>query len=159
MKGQEQNAADEVWGRYDMEWTGIRLYKAEAECVSDRKFEGIAASLDITGVQMTGGGALKIDFTHTTKYQPGIATIRFCGFTLATGKKAELDSLVSGWKKDRFLPKDVFETLVNLAKYSAETNGVLVAKALNIAPPLVVPRVRLAEPRPQIPAQKAGKKK
>jgi len=142
-----------------MEWTGIRLYKAEAECVSDKKFEGIAASLDITGIGMTKDGGIKIDFTHTTKYEPGIAMIRFSGFTLAKGKKAELDSLLAGWKKNRFLPKDVFETLVNLAKYSAETNGVLVAKALNIAPPLVIPRVRMAGPPAQNPAQKAGKKK
>jgi hypothetical protein len=134
-----------------MEWTGIRLYKVEAECLSDKKFEGIAAALDVSKMEVSKPGALRIDFSYATEYRPQVARIKFYGFVSLEGKKGELESLLSRWKRDKFIDKENFEALVNLIKFTSETNGVLVAKALNIAPPLVGPKIRLSG--------KPGKKK
>ncbi len=134
-----------------MEWTGIRMTKVEAECNSDKEFKGIAATLDVTKMGIARPGMLRVDFSYSTEYKPDVARIRFIGFVSLKGKKGELEALLSGWKKEKRVDREIFETLVNLIKFTSETNGVLVAKALNIAPPLVGPKIRLSE--------KAGKKK
>jgi len=36
----------------NMEWHGIRLYKVEAESLSDGKFTGISASLDVAKMEV-----------------------------------------------------------------------------------------------------------
>ncbi|MEW5996565.1 MAG: hypothetical protein AB1657_03150 [Candidatus Micrarchaeota archaeon] len=126
-----------------MEWRGIRFYRVEAECKSDARFSSIGVSLDITGMEKTGEDELRITFAYRTEYRPGIASIRFDGLLLVGGKKAELDGVLSRWNKEKMLPKEMFETLVNLIKYNAEANGVLVAKALSIAPPVVAPKIQV----------------
>jgi hypothetical protein len=139
--------------REKMEWTGIRLYRAEAESMSDGKFTNIAVSVDIKSVEKTKEGGLKVLFGYSIEYQPNVARLRFEGLVRASARKAELDSVLSGWQKNRALPKDMFETMVSLIKYSADTNGVLVAKALNMAPPVVGPRLRFGQPA-AVPAKK-----
>jgi len=129
----------------NMEWHGIRLYKVEAESLSDGKFTGISASLDVAKMEVAREGMMRIDFTYVSEYNPAIARIKFCGFVTLSGKKGEMDIALAKWKKDRFIEKETFETLVNLIKYTAETNGVLVAKALNIAPPIVSPKISLQQ--------------
>jgi hypothetical protein len=124
-----------------MEWRGIRLYKVEAECKSDNRFNSIGVSLDISGIEKTKEDEMRILFTYETAYKPDIANLKFWGVIQVGGKKAELDGIIARWEKDKMIPKEMFEFLVNLIRYSAETNGVLVAKALNIAPPVVEPKM------------------
>lgn len=130
-----------------MEWRGIRFYKVDAECKSDNRFTNVSVSMNITGIDKTKDDEMRITFEHTTEYKPDIARLRFEGLVLVGGKKNDLDGIISRWEKEKMLPKDMFEMLMNVIKYNAEANGVLVAKALNMAPPLLEPKVQVT-PRP-----------
>jgi hypothetical protein len=125
-----------------MQWKGIRFYRVNAESSSDDNFTKLAVNVDISDLKVNGDG-LRIDFSYAVDYQPGIAKLKFDGYALLGGTRAELDSAQNGWKKDRSLPRDIAEPLVNIIKFSAETNGVLVAKALNMVPPLLAPKIDL----------------
>lgn len=123
-----------------MDWKGIRFYRVEAESMRDENFTKLAVNLDIGDMKANGGG-LRVDFSYSVDYQPGVAKLRFDGYALLSGSKADLEKLQAGWKKDRTLPKALADPLVNIITFSAETNGVLVAKALNMVPPLLAPKI------------------
>lgn len=125
-----------------MEWKSIRFYRVEAESTRDDNFSSVAVNLDIKGMKL-GSGELRIDFSYAVDYRPGIASLRFDGYTLITGAAAELQKMEKDWKKDKTLPKSLAEPLINVITFNAETNGVLVAKAINIVPPLLAPKMEI----------------
>lgn len=126
-----------------MDWKGIRINKVTAEAHSDARFRNMSISMDITKIEKTGDDDARVHFTYTTRYLPDVADIKLEGFLDMGGKKGELGPAIARWHKDRILPREMFETMINLIKYSAETNGVLIAKALNIAAPIAAPKLKL----------------
>ncbi|MDD5340054.1 MAG: hypothetical protein PHV13_02285 [Candidatus ainarchaeum sp.] len=129
-----------------MDWKGIRFYKVEAESSRDENFTSVAVNLDVTGMKPSGGD-LRIDFSYSVNYQPGVARLRFDGYTIIGASKAELDRIEKDWKKDKTLPKSLAEPLINVISFNAETNGVLIAKAINIVPPLLAPKIEIGAPK------------
>lgn len=127
-----------------MEWTGIRFYKVEAESISDGDFRNLAVNLDITDMKMERGD-LRIDFTYTADYQPKIATLRFLGYIMLAGEKNQLSKIQRDWKKNKTIPKDIADPLVNVVTFNAETNSVLVSRAINIVPPILSPKFEIPE--------------
>jgi hypothetical protein len=125
-----------------MDWKGIRFYKVEAESSRDENFTSVAVNLDVTGMKMSGAD-LRIDFSYSVNYQPGVARLRFDGYTIVGGNRAELDKIEKDWKKEKTIPKSLAEPLINVISFSAEANGVLIAKALNIVPPLLAPKIEI----------------
>jgi hypothetical protein len=126
-----------------MDWKGIRFYKVEAESTRDDNFTTVAVDLNINEMKMNAGD-LRIDFTYAVDYQPGIASLKFYGYTLIGGARPELERIEKDWRKDKTLPKSLAEPLINVIAFNAETNGVLIAKAINIVPPLLAPKMEVS---------------
>jgi hypothetical protein len=58
--------------------------------------------------------------------------------------------LAEDWKKSKVMPREISENILNMINASAGVNGIFVAKAINLAPPLVPPKIQvLAPPTPQ----------
>jgi len=125
-----------------MDWKGIRFYRVEAESTRDENFTSVAVDLNIKEMKFNAGD-LRIDFSYAVDYQPGVARLRFDGYTLIGGTRAELDRIEKDWRKDKTLPKSLAEPLINVIAFNAETNGVLIAKAINIVPPLLAPKMEV----------------
>lgn len=125
-----------------MDWKGIRFYRVDAESIRDDAFTSVAVDLNINEMKMNAGD-LRIDFSYAVDYQPGVARLRFDGYALIGGPRGELDGIEKGWKKDKTLPKSLAEPLINVITFNAETNGVLIAKAINIVPPLLAPKMEI----------------
>jgi hypothetical protein len=125
-----------------MDWKGIRFYKVEAESSRDGEFTSVAVNLDINGMKVDGSG-LRIDFSYAVDYKPGVARLKFHGYTTVGGTRTELDKIEKEWKKDKTIPSSLAEPLINIITFNAETNGVLVAKAINIVPPLLAPKLEI----------------
>jgi hypothetical protein len=125
-----------------MEWKGIRFYKVEAESTRDENFSSVSVNLDIREMKISGS-ELRIDFSYGVDYRPGVARVKFEGYTTIGGIPSELQKIEKDWRKDRTLPKALAEPLINVITFNAETNGVLIAKAINIVPPLLAPKIEV----------------
>ncbi len=129
-----------------MDWKGIRFYKVQAESRRDENFSSVAIDLNITEMKVNGGD-LRVDFSYAVEYRPGVASLRFDGYATLGGSRSELEKLEKDWKKDKTMPKSLAEPLINVITFNAETNGVLIAKAINIVPPLVAPKIEVQLPK------------
>jgi len=125
-----------------MEWKGVRFYKVNAESNRDANFDSMAVNLDINDLRFKGD-ELRVEFSYTVDYKPDIARMKFDGYALLAGSRSDLDKVEKEWKKDKTLPKSVGEPLINVISFNAQTNGVLVAKAINIVPPLMSPKLEM----------------
>jgi hypothetical protein len=125
-----------------MKLKSIKFYKVEAQHLKEDKFTNIAVNLSMQDGKPTGAD-FRADFIFTVMYDPGIATMKFGGYVLIEGTKTEVTQLATIWKKDKVLPKDLTEQLINTITFQAQVNGVLVAKALSMTPPLMSPRIQV----------------
>ncbi len=147
-----------------MQWSGIKFSRVEAESRNKGNFTSMAIKLDILDmVPADRDGGLKIAFTYSVDYKPDIASMKFSGYLLLKGTRDELARLSGEWKKDKTIPRNVAEPLINVVKFNAETNGVLVAKAIGIVPPLLAPRIEIGpvkrtEKAGAVPSRSAGRR-
>lgn len=120
----------------------IKFYKVEAEHIKEDRFNNIAVNLNMQEGKAVGSD-FRADFIFTVTYDPLIATMKFNGYVLIEGTKTEINQLTAIWKKDKLFPKDLGEQLINTITFQAQCNGVLVAKALAITPPLLSPKIQI----------------
>lgn len=125
-----------------MEWKGIRFYKVEAESKSDENFTSISMNLDVNDMKLKGD-ELTIDFAYSVDYKPSVASLKFKGVVVLGGARADLEKVEKEWKKQKTIPKNVAEPLINVITFNAESNSVLVAKAISIVPPLLAPKIEI----------------
>jgi hypothetical protein len=72
-----------------------------------------------------------------------VGVLRMSGALLSheDGKMAK--EISSGWTADRKLPDAFSELVLNAINFTCGTNGVLVVRPVNLAPPMVPPRIQL----------------
>jgi hypothetical protein len=136
-----------------MEWLGIKFTKVEAESRKEAAFDAIAINLDINDMALSGS-EMRILFSYSVSYKPDIARLRFEGYVKLGGQKSELEKIQAEWKKQKTIPRSLAEPLVNVIKFNAETNGVLVAKSIGIVPPIIAPRIEISGSAPKISKMK-----
>lgn len=84
-------------------------------------------------------GAIEIEYTYLVTYGDNAATIRIEGSLQAQEKDAE--KIVENWKKKKDLPGNFAEEVLNAVNYIGSVNGTLIAKVVNLMPPLTLPKL------------------
>lgn len=84
-------------------------------------------------------GVIDIEYTYLVTYGDNAATIRIEGSLLAQEKDAE--KIVESWKKKKDLPAGFAEEVLNAVNYIGSVNGTLIAKVVNLMPPLTLPKL------------------
>jgi len=95
-------------------------------------------------------GRLFVDFDYVAAYAPDGSYVRLGGRAVFIGP--EVKGAHDEWTKSSRISGEAGQYIVNAIHYSASINAVLVARALNMTPPLLLPTLTL-EP----PAQSAAK--
>lgn len=81
-----------------------------------------------------------------------VGVLRMAGALLSHEDAKTAKDISAGWTADRKLPDAFSELVLNAINFTCGTNGVLVVRPVNLAPPMVPPRIQLGQPG----AAKAG---
>lgn len=111
-------------------------------------------NINITGAS-AGAGTLLLDFEYAVVYFPDNSHIRLLGKAALSGSEAEAREAAGEWAATGKISGPDGELIINAINYSASMNAVLISKALNIAPPIVLPTLTIGQ---EAEKQEAGKK-
>lgn len=88
---------------------------------------------------------VKVKYVYTANYRDDIGYISLKG-ELVAKEDAETIKKISDNLKEKRLPTDYMEKLVNTINYFGTTNATLVATALGVVPPIKTPTLRITPP-------------
>ncbi|MFH1916386.1 MAG: hypothetical protein ABIJ21_03920 [Nanoarchaeota archaeon] len=88
-----------------------------------------------------GKSALKFTFQFTTKYQPDIGNIIIDGDVIYLCAEDEGKAIISGWKKDKKIPKEVMTPTLNHVLNKCNVQALLLSRELNLPAPIPLPRI------------------
>ena len=75
-----------------------------------------------------------------------VGVLRMSGALLSHEDAKSAKDISAGWTADRRLPDAFSELVLNAINFTCGTNGVLVVRPVNLAPPMVPPRIQLGQP-------------
>ena len=125
-----------------MEFINVKFDYVEAKREKDGPSQGLAVKINTDDVRIEGDG-VEFHFTYRVEYSPNVGSLILKGRATAKISEEEKERINERWEKEKKLPEEIAQNLINLLNYAAGTNGVLVAKAINLAPPMVPPRIKL----------------
>ena len=89
---------------------------------------------------------LRFIFEFTSKYEPSIGTILFEGELLYMEEPKKIKEILSGWKKDKKISKDIMAGLLNTVLTKCNVQALILSQEINLPPPIPMPKVQVAEP-------------
>ena len=106
-------------------------------------------------------GALRVSFAFKSEYTQDLATLELEGDVLMLVESTKATTILDTWKKNRSVPKEVAEPLMNHILDRCNIQALLLAKDLNLPSPVPLPKVRVDAPvaAPEVKTTKVGKKK
>lgn len=87
----------------------------------------------------TKADGLRFDFEFNLDYEENIGNINLKGFIYYLDESKILKDLFAKWKKDKTLPKEVIEQIINTILYRASIKAISLAEELNLPPHIRMP--------------------
>jgi hypothetical protein len=122
--------------------TGGKIFSVEAKRNNEEPIVGLSINIGIDDVSSEGND-LEIKYTYTAEYAKDVGVLKITGIITATEEHAR--EIVLSWKKDKRLPEDFAEVILNTINFTCGTNGTLVVRPINLSPPMVPPRIEIAK--------------
>jgi len=122
--------------------TELRINKVEAVRNSDKDILGLNINIGIDNVKVEGQ-EVKIDFTYTATYLEGVGELKMNGNIVAKEDSKLVKEISDKWGKEKKLPENFAENVLNAINYACGTNGTLVVRAINLSPPILPPKIVL----------------
>ena len=85
---------------------------------------------------------VKVSFEFTTKYEPNIGNMLFSGDILYLADAKKQQEVLSGWKKDKKLPKDVMAEILNSVLIKCNVEALILSRDVNLPTPIPLPRIQ-----------------
>lgn len=145
----------------------INLYKVVAERKLDAKGGQIRINnnvsiKDIEDLQFNipGSAGLKFTFTFNCRYEPDLGSIDVEGQVFFTDTEDRIKVIRDNWKKDKSIPGDVMERVVNAALHKGNIQAIKVSEEVSLPSPLPLPKVKTAtkKAKPKVEAKVEAKK-
>lgn len=89
---------------------------------------------------------LKFMFEFTSKYNPSVGTILFEGELLYLEDQKKIKEILSSWKKDKKVPKEIMAGLLNTILTKCNIQALILSQEVNLPPPIPLPKVQVASP-------------
>lgn len=109
----------------------------------------INRSCNPTGVKEvdlgSGQKGLRYTFDFSCEYNPDIATLAFSGNLTEMISDDETEKILAQWGKDKTMPVDSLERVMNAILNRCHIEALIIAKELNIPPPFNLPKVRIKD--------------
>ena len=97
----------------------------------------INTNINLTGMEKNPDNSLQVGFVLTISYNPSVAQINLKGNAFVIGEKSEIDKTYKDYEDKKPPPPVVLQSVSNVAL----TESILIAKTLNIPPPVPLPQV------------------
>lgn len=94
----------------------------------------ITTNISVIKIIPTNEG-LECSFIFTANYNPAIANIIIKGVVKIAGNKEELEELKKNYERRKTMPAQIIQSIAN----ASFIEGVILAKSLNIPPPIPLP--------------------
>lgn len=124
---------------------GGKIERIEAEKRKEGKIEGLSINITLDDIKVKDEN-VEIRYTYAAKYAKDIGEISIQGILYTKEDKKLAKEISENWKKNKSkkkLPPEYASTLLSAINYTGSANGTLVARVLNLSPPLVPPRLQL----------------
>jgi len=127
--------------------TGIKITQVEARRDKDEDMTGLNVNIGLDAV-VQKGAEVEISFNYSVTYTEGVGEIKMKGAITSREDAKLTKDIVSRWEKDKKLPDNYAEIILNAINYACGTNGVFVARPVNLSPPIVPPKIQLGPQKP-----------
>lgn len=125
-----------------VEFRGVKLSYVEAKREKDALISGLNININIDEVKAVGDDLI-MDFTYSVTYAEDVGYLKISGTVYAKDTAAAAKNIENSWRMEKKLSNEIAQPLLNLINFSSGVNGVFVARAVNLAPPLVPPRIEI----------------
>jgi len=88
---------------------------------------------------------LRFIFEFTSKYEPAIGNILFEGELLYLEEPKKAKEILSSWKKDKKIPKELMAGLLNTILTKCNVQALILSQEVNLPPPIPLPKVQITE--------------
>jgi hypothetical protein len=89
---------------------------------------------------------LRFIFEFTSKYEPNVGNILFEGELLYLEDQKNVKEILSSWKKDKKVPKEIMAGLLNTILAKCNVQALILSQEVNLPPPIPLPKVQIAQP-------------
>lgn len=89
-----------------------------------------------------GKKGLKFTFDFTCNYEPDLGKIEVEGQVLYVDDEKKVDDVKKSWDKDKKIPMDVMEQIVNGALHKGNIQAIKISEDVSLPSPLPLPKVR-----------------
>ena len=89
---------------------------------------------------------LKFMFEFTSKYEPNVGNILFEGELLYMEEPKIAKEILSDWKKNKKLPKELMAGLLNTILIKCNVQALILSQQVNLPPPIPLPKVQISAP-------------
>ena len=86
---------------------------------------------------------IKFIFEFTSNYEPSIGKILFEGELLYLEEPKKVKELLSGWKKDKKIPKEIMAGLLNSILTKCNIQALILSQEINLPAPIPMPKVQI----------------
>lgn len=97
----------------------------------------IATNINLVSMERKADGTVEVPFVLTIVYNPSIAQISMKGMAYVSGEKPEVDKMMSDYEDKKPPAPVVIQSISNVVFIES----VLIAKTLNIPPPIPLPQI------------------
>src|SRR5690606_25123677 len=98
-----------------------------------------SAKISITGDAHAG---LRYVFTYVATYEPSIGTITLEGEVITMDDKKKSDAILKDWKKDKTLPAQTSQPILNSILNKCTVEALILSKELNLPAPIPIPKIK-----------------
>ena len=88
---------------------------------------------------------IKFIFEFTSKYEPNVGTILFEGELLYMEEAKKAKEIISSWKKEKKVPKELMAGLLNTILTKCNIQALILSQQVNLPPPIPLPKVQMAQ--------------
>lgn len=124
---------------------GVKNTVVEARRYKDDPISGIEANINLDDVKVKGKD-IEVSYTYTILYKDGVGMLKMNGILYASEEPVKAQAIEKGWKERR-MPPEFAEAVLNTINFACGSEGVFVVRPLNLAPPLLPPRIEVSPPK------------
>ena len=90
---------------------------------------------------------LKFIFEFTSRYEPNVGSVVLEGELLYVDDPKKAKEILSSWKKDKKLDKELMANLLNTILVKCNVQALILSQQINLPPPIPLPKVQVAAPQ------------
>ncbi|OIO21249.1 hypothetical protein COV61_04840 [Candidatus Micrarchaeota archaeon CG11_big_fil_rev_8_21_14_0_20_47_5] len=121
-----------------------KITSVEARRDSDAQMSGLSVNISMDGVKVEGK-RVEVSYTYIATYDEKVGELKLKGVLYANEEEKAAKKIKERWEKEKKLPEEFAEVVINTINFTCSTNGIFATRVVNLAPPMVPPRISIGK--------------